>query len=190
MDFNFFTSDRLRAAGLFAACKHMYQKRKYTFEPYVLHVFNVAKLVSSVTNDEDMIIAALLHDTVEDTDTTLDEIKNEFGTRVRDFVDGLTDLSQQEWDSSDKTRPNRKKRKAIDRIRLQYCCADTQTIKLADLIDNCKDIVQHDKSFYLVYSIEKRDLLEVLTKGDSRMRQLAIETLEKADASYKMSQGE
>lgn len=62
--------------------KHKNQKRKYTGEPYYVHPIEVMTIVKSVDHNESMLIAALLHDTVEDTDATLGEISLLFGQEV------------------------------------------------------------------------------------------------------------
>lgn len=72
------------------------QRRKYTDEPYIVHPAAVAELVRSVTDDEQMIAAAWLHDTVEDTPSTLQDIESHFGPRVAKLVDMLTDSAQPE----------------------------------------------------------------------------------------------
>ena len=66
----------------FAVEKHSGQVRKLNFSPYILHPLEVAEIVGTMTNDKEVLAAAVLHDTVEDTDTTLEEIKAKFGKRV------------------------------------------------------------------------------------------------------------
>jgi len=147
-------------ALIFATKAHKGQVRKYTGEPYVNHPIAVANLIRGRAGvSEYMIAAALLHDTVEDTDTTIEDIKREFGDIVAIFVDGLTDLSKPE-------DGNRATRKEIDRQHLAKGLPPVHTIKLADLIDNSKSIEEFDKDFSKVYMAEKKKLLEVLNCGD------------------------
>lgn len=61
------------------AHEEVQQRRKYTGDPYIVHPAAVANLVSTVTSDVEMICAAWLHDVVEDTSKTLDDIEQEFG---------------------------------------------------------------------------------------------------------------
>ena len=143
----------------FAINAHSKQVRKYTKEPYVNHPINVMKIVSTVEHDENMLCASLLHDVVEDTDYTIDEICEYFGHDIAKLVDGLTDKSI----LSD---GNRRKRKEIDREALSTKCSRVQTIKLADLIDNSTDIIVNDVNFAVVYIKEKEKLLKVLDKGN------------------------
>lgn len=78
--------DLIGKALCFAAEKHEGQKRKITGTPYILHPMEVAAIAGTLTNDPEIIAGALLHDTVEDTDTTLEELEDLFGSRVTDYV--------------------------------------------------------------------------------------------------------
>jgi len=149
-----------------AAWEHRRQVRKYTGEPYIVHPFAVAGLVSSVTTDSDMRVAALLHDVVEDTQVTVEGIRVAFNSRVASLVSDLTDISRPE-------HGNRAERKALDRAHTAAAGNDAKTIKLADLIDNTKTIVAFDPNFAKVYMQEKRALLEVLKDGDPTLFALA-----------------
>lgn len=66
----------------FAAEKHSGQTRKMNKVPYIVHPLEVAAIVGTMTEDKDVLAAAVLHDTVEDTDTTIEEIRENFGKRV------------------------------------------------------------------------------------------------------------
>lgn len=155
-------SDRVKQAIAFATKAHRNQKRKYTGEPYVTHPIAVMEIVQEVSHTEDMLVAAVLHDTVEDTDVTLDDIQSEFGATVAKYVDGLTDISRPE-------DGNRAERKAMDRAHTAVQCPEVKTIKLADLIHNTLSIEKHDPSFYKVYRLEKIALLEHLSEGDPQL---------------------
>lgn len=161
-----------RALG-FARAAHesIDQRRKYTNEPYIVHPIAVAEIVKSVPHTPEMVAAALLHDTVEDTNATLHSIYEEFGDHVGALVGWLTDVSL----SSDGTRD---KRKAVDRTHSGAAPADAQTIKLADLIDNTKTIRIHDPDFWTIYRREKLLLLKVLTEGERTLWERAMEQCE------------
>ena len=143
-----------------AAHESINQRRKYTNEPYIVHPIAVAEIVKSVKHTDEMVAAALLHDTVEDTNTTIDDIDREFGDEVADIVYWLTDQSK----PSD---GNRKVRKEIDRQHIAKAPAAAKTIKLADLIDNTLSIRERDPDFWRAYRHEKLQLLEVLKDGDA-----------------------
>ena len=147
------------------------QRRKYSKQPYEVHLKSVAEIVASVTDDEEMLAAAWLHDTVEDTPATIEDIEREFGEGVASLVSDLTDVS----------RPgdgNRAVRKAIDRAHSAQASARAKTVKLADLIDNCRDICGHDERFARVFLVEMAALLEVLDDGDPQLLRRARKSLE------------
>jgi hypothetical protein len=164
--------DLVQRAARYAAAGHkrIEQTRKYTGEPYDVHLKAVAELVESVTDDPEMIAAAWLHDLVEDTPVTVEDIEREFGPGVGRLVAYLTDVSR----ASD---GNRAARKAIDRAHLAGASPRAKTIKLADLIDNCLDISQHDARFARVYLAEASDLLEVLPEGHAVLYERARQVL-------------
>ena len=85
--------DLIEKAYKYADGKHTGQKRK-SGEEYIIHPLSVAIILSNLKTDRDTIIGGLLHDVVEDTDTTLDEIESNFGSGVRALVDGVTKLTQ------------------------------------------------------------------------------------------------
>lgn len=140
----------------FAKKAHEGQVRKYTGEPYFNHCENVAKIFEEeavelkylfdAKNDylDNHIAAAYLHDTVEDTDVTHQGILNEFGYDVANIVFWLTDISKPE-------DGNRATRKMIDRWHTASAPIGATIVKLADIKDNTKSIVEHDKGFAKVY---------------------------------------
>ena len=167
------TEDELttvQRAELFAQQAHKDHQRKYTGDPYYVHLDEVRRIVKGAGGSEDMQAAALLHDTVEDTSVTSQDIMKEFGSKIAKLVVELTDISKPE-------DGNRAVRKAMDRDKLASASAEAQTIKYADLISNGKDIMQNDPKFAKVYMKEKADLLRVMTKGDSRLRSAALAML-------------
>lgn len=84
-------SAKLREALDFATKAHVGQIRK-SGEPYIIHPILVASIVASITNDEAMAIAALLHDVVEDTDASVEDVSKRFGADVAHLVEGLTKI--------------------------------------------------------------------------------------------------
>lgn len=155
-------------ARIFATAAHHAagNVRKYTGEPYIHHPAAVVALVESVPHTPAMLAAAWLHDTVEDTHVTLGLIEAEFGPDVAAMVEMLTDVSH----ANDGLR---KHRKAKDREHTAKASPAAKTIKLADLIDNTRSIVERDPEFAKVYLEEKRLLLKVLTEGDQTLYEMA-----------------
>jgi hypothetical protein len=167
-------SELIKHAKTFATGAHqrINHRRKYTQQPYEVHLKSVASLIKEVGGSNEMIAAAWLHDTVEDTPATHHDIEAAFGAEVGKLVYELTDISK----PSD---GNRALRKAIDRNHLASASADAQTIKLADLIDNARDICKHDENFSRVYLSEMSALLDVLTRGHPELMRRARKTLDK-----------
>lgn len=157
-------SQRIREARFFAAGAHaaVGQRRKYTNEPYIVHPEEVAALVMTRPHIPEMIMAAYLHDVVEDTGATIADIHINFGSKVALYVDGLTNAAKPE-------DGNRAARFAINLAHLREQCAEVQTIKVADLISNTSSIVAHDPKFAKIYLEEKRQVLLALTKADPEL---------------------
>lgn len=118
----------------FSAEKHRHQRRKdREASPYINHPIEVAELLLRVgqVEDADIVTAAILHDTIEDTDTKPEEIEQLFGGRVLSFVKEVTD---------DKTLP-KEVRKARQVETAPHKSAGAKQIKIADKISNLRDIV-------------------------------------------------
>ncbi|CAF0737974.1 unnamed protein product [Adineta steineri] len=117
----------------FAAHKHRFQKRKDSDgTPYINHPIGVAHILSNEAGikDIDLLIVALLHDTVEDTETTHEELQQEFGTRIADLVAELTD---------DKNLP-KAERKRLQILNAKQLSSDAIIVRLADKIYNLRDL--------------------------------------------------
>lgn len=160
-------SDLAFRAMQFAREKHADQRRKYTNNPYVDHLAEVAGIVSTVSDDHPdhlvTLATAWLHDCVEDQEVQVDELKRLFGVPVACGVLLLSDLEQ----------GNRAERKAASRRRLAEAPGWVQDIKVADLISNTSSIVMHDPKFAVVYLEEKRLLLDVLTLANPDLLAIA-----------------
>jgi len=151
----------LERAIQFATQAHEGQFRKYTHDPYITHPLAVMEIVRGVPgHTEEMLVAAVLHDVVEDTDVSLMEIQEEFGDAVSDLVLYLTDISTPE-------DGNRLKRKRKDAQWYAQGSAQAQTIKVADFIDNTRDIAQNDPRFWETYKMEKLYALDLLQEADT-----------------------
>ena len=83
----------IQKAYNYAVSKHGKQVRK-SGEPYIIHPVDVAYTIAEIGLDEKTICAALLHDVVEDTEVTYEDLKNEFGQEIAEMVDGVTKLKQ------------------------------------------------------------------------------------------------
>ena len=92
--------DKITRAYAYAIDAHGAQQRA-TGEPYIIHPLAVAAILTDLEVDEDTLVAALLHDTVEDTGKTVDEIRQAFGDDVAELVDGVTKLSRIPYSSKE-----------------------------------------------------------------------------------------
>jgi (p)ppGpp synthase/HD superfamily hydrolase len=127
---------RFRRAFLFAADKHAGHARKTTTVPYIAHLMGVASSVLEFGGDEDMAIAALLHDVVEDCggEPMLKEVRRRFGDRVAKMVDGCTD-------SYGTPKPPWRERKENYIQHLKSADAATRLVSAADKLNNIRSIL-------------------------------------------------
>lgn len=160
---------RIFATEAHAACG---QKRKYTGEPYIVHPQAVVGLLMSIGPSPEMVAAAWLHDTVEDTHATLADIDAAFGPQVASYVEMLTDVLTRS------TGGERIHRKNTNLLHSAQACPQAQSIKLCDLIDNSRNILEHDPVFARGYMVEMRRLLTVLTQGDPGLYAIATRQCE------------
>ena len=142
-----YNTDLIKKAFEFCVEKHSGQKR-YTNEEYYIHPFNVASIIVSLGMDSESIAAALLHDVVEDTDSTIDDIKREFGDEVALLVDGVTKIGKLNFSTKEQQQAESLRKMLIamgQDIRVII-------IKLADRLHNMRTIdampeqKQRDKS--------------------------------------------
>lgn len=158
---------------IFSTKSHGDQLRKYTGEPYITHPISVAKRLEKLGFDDNVLSAAILHDTVEDTPTTLQDIKDNFGDRISKLVEELTDIYTKE----SYPNINRRERKRLEFERLSKVSNEAKSIKLSDIIDNLPSIMEGDIGFGRVYLKEKESLLESLKGGDERLYKEAQEMI-------------
>ncbi len=124
-------SERVFQAIQFATKAHTGQFRKGTKVPYIVHPLGVAKILIEAGCSEDVVVAGILHDTVEDSSTRIDDIRRDFGEEVARLVSGAS-----EPDKSD-TWENRKQH-TIDN--LETAPMDAVYVSLADKLANIRDI--------------------------------------------------
>ena len=127
-------------------------------EPYIIHPLNVAYTLAELHADQDTICAGLLHDTLEDTETTKEEISNQFNPEVAKLVDGVTKISKLNF-SSKQDQVNANTRKIItsimDDVRIVI-------IKLADRLHNMRTLQYKDSFKQKENSIETLDIFAPL----------------------------
>ncbi len=131
-------SYRIELAIRAASILHKDQVRKGNVPiPYISHLMAVAIILLDYTNDEDVIIAALLHDTLEDTDYTATELREDFGGKVAEFVEALT-----EPQDSKKHTYSWRERKQLYAKHLRNAPKESLLIAAADKIHNMRAIVE------------------------------------------------
>lgn len=126
-------SQTIDRALAFAATAHRMQTRKGTDVPYIMHPVHVAMILMRHGFGEDVVIAGLLHDVVEDCDITLEEIGARFGARVGELVAGVTERKSQ----NEPRRPWRE-RKEEQLSRLRAMDREGAALKAADALHNCQ----------------------------------------------------
>lgn len=123
----------MKALKVAADC-HKNQRRDDNNEPYINHPIEVAKLINDFCDhDEDVLCAAVLHDVVEDTYYSIDDVKYNFGSEVAYYVNLLTD-SEEEISNS------QRRKNQIKRL-IENDCFEVNNIKVADKISNCNDLL-------------------------------------------------
>src|SRR5215212_1953310 len=125
----------LSRAFRFAARAHEGQQRR-SGEDFIHHPYGVALILANLKLDEETIAAALLHDVVEDTDTTLDEVKDEFGDEIAKLVDGVTKLTRVQFQSREQAEAENYRKMVV------AMAEDVRVIliKLADRLHNLRTI--------------------------------------------------
>ncbi len=129
-------------ALVFAAYRHSGQKRKGSGIPYVTHVVEVMAIVAGITEDEEVRAAALLHDTLEDTETTKEELVRRFGQRVADLVAAESEDKREDRPAAD-TWEIRKK-ETLEHLR--RAGAEVRIIALGDKLSNIRSMVRDHRA--------------------------------------------
>ncbi len=148
-----FDEEKLDRAFLYAYDKHKNQKRA-SGESYIIHPINVAEIVSKFYLDENSIIAALLHDVLEDTDAAEEEIEKQFGLDVLFLVKSLTKIGKIEYKSREEKQADNFRKMIVSMAK------DIRVIliKLADRLHNMRTICYLNKEKQLRISRETMDV--------------------------------
>ena len=125
-------------AMIFAAEKHDGAVRKASNIPYIVHPMEAVEIVATMTKDQELLAAAVLHDTVEDTDTTVEQIRTEFGDRIASLVASESDTMPEGVSEEDSWHA--RKQAAIDR--LARASHDAKIVALGDKLSNMRAIAR------------------------------------------------
>ena len=143
---NYMDTDLLDRAIIFAVKAHHNSERRGKGFPYIVHPMEAVEIVATITSDQELLAAAALHDTVEDTDVTLEDIRHEFGDRVASIVEAESDKNIEGVSETDTWME--RKQAAIDRLR--QAPLDAKIVAMGDKLSNMRAIYR-----------------DYMTKGDS-----------------------
>ena len=131
-------TDLLDRAIIFAVNAHAGTERRGKGYPYIVHPLEAVEIVATMTSDQELLAAAALHDTVEDTDVTVEQIRSEFGERVASLVADESDDMPEGVSLEDSWRG--RKQSAIDR--LAKASHDAKMVALGDKLSNMRAIAR------------------------------------------------
>ena len=148
----------LDRAIVFAVKAHAGTERRGKGFPYIVHPMEAMEIVATMTPDQELLAAAALHDTVEDTDVTIDQIRAEFGDRVASLVEAESDVMMEGVSEEDSWHS--RKQAAIDR--LARAPHDAKMVALGDKLSNMRAIardyaMQGDKLWSLFHASDPKD---------------------------------
>lgn len=123
-------------AARFAIDAHAGTERRGKGFPYIIHPFEAAEIVATITPDQELLAAAVLHDTVEDTDVTIEQIRAEFGDRIAELVNAESD--QLVSGKSEEESWRERKQAAIER--LENASYDAKIVAIGDKLSNMRAI--------------------------------------------------
>ena len=144
----------LDKAIVFAVKAHAGTERRGKAFPYIVHPLEAVEIVATMTTDQELLAAAALHDTVEDTDVTLDDIRREFGDRVAKLVEEESDVFMEGVSEADSW--HERKQAAIDR--LSRASRDAKMVALGDKLSNARiiyrDFVQKGDKLWSIFHVK------------------------------------
>ena len=132
----FLNTDLLDRAIVFAVRAHHDTERRGKGFPYIVHPMEAMEIVATITSDQELLAAAALHDTIEDTDVTVEDIRREFGDRVAQLVHAESDRFTEGVSEEDSWHD--RKQAAIDR--LSNASHDAKIVAMGDKLSNMRAI--------------------------------------------------
>ena len=150
-------TDLLDRAIIFAVRAHAGTERRGKGFPYIVHPLEAVEIVATITPDQELLAAAALHDTVEDTDVTIEQIREEFGERVASLVASESDTFEE--GVSEEESWHSRKRAAIER--LANASHDAKIVALGDKLSNMRAIARD-------YSVKGDDFWNIFHAKDPK----------------------
>jgi myo-inositol-1(or 4)-monophosphatase len=146
----------LDRAIVFALRAHAGTERRGKGFPYIVHPLEAVTIVATMTSDQELLAAAALHDTVEDTDVTIDQIRAEFGDRIASLVAADSDIPVQDMNAEDSWYV--RKQAAIDRIAASS--HDAKIVAIGDKLSNmraiARDYVMQGDALWNLFRVKNR----------------------------------
>ena len=146
----------LDRAIVFAVRAHAGTERRGKGFPYIVHPMEAVEIVATMTSDQELLAAAVLHDTVEDTDTTVEQIRTEFGDRIASLVASESDTMPEGVSEEDSWHA--RKQAAIDR--LARASHDAKVVALGDKLSNmraiARDYAQQGDALWNLFHVKDR----------------------------------
>ena len=131
-------TELLDRAIVFAVKAHHNTERRGKGFPYIVHPMEAVEIVATITSDQELLAAAALHDTIEDTDVTVEDIRREFGDRIADLVHAESDQFPEGVSAEDSWHD--RKQAAIDR--LAAASHDAKIVAMGDKLSNMRAIAR------------------------------------------------
>lgn len=167
--------DKVTKAIEFAAKAHDGMIRKKDKTPYILHPLEAAVIVGTMTDDRDVISAAVLHDVVEDTDITIEEVEVEFGSRVRELVESETEDKRADLPPENTWRI--RKEESLEEL---ANCGDTDVLVLW-----LGDKLANMRSFYRIWKTEGDSMWQAFNQKDPLQQKWYYTTIAELTSSLK-----
>lgn len=167
--------DKVTKAIEFASRAHDGMIRKKDKTPYILHPLEAAVIVGSMTEDRDVISAALLHDVVEDTSITIEEIEENFGSRVRALVESETEDKRADLPPEDTWRI--RKEESLQEL-ANSGDADVLMLWIGDKLSNMR-------SFYRIWKAEGESMWQSFNQKDPSQQKWYYTTIAELTSSLK-----
>ena len=147
----------LDRAIIFAVRAHAGTERRGKGFPYIVHPMEAVAIVATITPDQELLAAAALHDTVEDTDVTIEQIRDEFGERIASLVASESDTFEEGVSEEDSWHA--RKQAAIDR--LAHASYEAKIVALGDKLSNmraiARDYAMQGDQLWTLFHVKNRE---------------------------------
>jgi len=156
-----YAEDVISKAMMFAISAHSGQFRKHSRTPAIIHAMEAAVVVSTLTSDPNVIAAALLHDTIEDTDVTIDQVRRMFGDRIAELV--VVETEDKHSDISPEESWMMRKQESINELS-ELNDIEGKMVWLGDKLSNMR-------SFYRMYVKSGKEMWNSFHQKDEKMHE-------------------